>query len=165
MRRMLGLMVLMACAGGEVDTDPLPQDCEPADSPSLEFARDLSVGVMTDGDVIAYGTPPQGGAPYAPFQVRVDADVPTGERFPVVATAVTTDTQEEIGTAAQNQAFICSNTGVHAGWRFGGEVHIRFWDQPLEDLEGREITVSLTLDDGSGLVLDAGATGVLSWDL
>lgn len=162
-RRFVACIVCLAACNGTTGTD-IDIDTEPcalSGDPQFEFAQDLTGGVHAAGEDIWYGLPPQGGAPYAPFQIRIEAELDPGVRIPVEASAVDVATDEEIGTASQAQAFICSNTGVHEGWLFGGEVHIRFWDLSLDELAGRAIDVRLWMDDGAGLSLEGSSSGTL----
>jgi hypothetical protein len=161
MRRWCGVGVLSAaCAGAGPEVGP----CEPADGvPALEIGQQLAVdGPMHDGDPVSYGIPPQGGAPYAPFELRLQAELvePTA-RVVSSGEAVERSTGEVIGSVEQTQAFFCSNTGVHEGWLYGGELHLRFWDEPLEALEGREIEVRVRVELLDGELVEAGAVGTL----
>ncbi len=174
----LGFLISSACAGpaGHGDTD-LPGDTDDTDvvvsptcawgaEPALEFARSVATGRPPDGAAIEYGNPPQGGAPYAPFEVRLHAEFDTTQRIEVSANAVDTTSGEELGTIVQPQVFLCANAGPHAGWLYGGEVHVRFWDRTLEELEGKvvKVTMSVALPDGAEPVL-ADSTGALTWVL
>lgn len=157
------LLAFVACDEPEPEP-PLPTGpCAPADGVEvMEFAQNLGEGPMADGDAVSYGTPPQGGAPYAPFQLRMQSSLAAGERVPLEAVAIEVATDMEIGRVEQTQSFLCANTGVHEGWLWGTEVHVRFPGIPLEDLDGREVRFEIALPDQSMVV---GANGVLSWDL
>lgn len=159
-------LVVAGCAGGDPDP-PVPEGCMWDGVPALEVAQDLSTGApMDDGDDVAYGTPPQGGAAYAPFQVRLHGTPPegVGERWPVTATAYDAGTGDVLGEASQPQAFFCANTGVHDGWLFGGEVHVRFPGVALEDLQDRPVDVALAVVHPDGDVVTE-VSGVLRWRL
>jgi hypothetical protein len=173
----LGLLLCSACAGhpGHDDTDR-PTDTDDTDvvsptcawdpPPLVEFARSVAAGMPPDGTPIEYGNPPQGGAPYAPFEVRLHAEFDTTQRIEVSANAVDTTSGEELGTIVQPQVFLCANAGPHAGWLYGGEVHVRFWDRSLEELEGKvvKVTLSVALPDGAAPVV-ADTSGALTWVL
>ncbi len=174
----IAFLISAACVGpvGHGDTDP-PGDTDDTDVvvsptcawgalPVLEFARSVATGLPPDGTVIEYGNPPQGGAPYAPFEVRLHAEFDTTQRIEVSANAVDTTSGEELGTIVQPQVFLCANAGPHAGWLYGGEVHVRFWDRTLEELEGKVVKVTMTvaLPDGAAPVV-AETTGALTWVL
>jgi hypothetical protein len=161
--RLVGAPLLAACA-----PEP-PPPCAWSDAPALEVGRDVAVATLPpEGSTapIDYGNPPQGGAPYAPLQVRLRAEIDElpfrGELHATVRDAVD---GEEIGSAAQAQAFVCSNTGPHEGWLYGGELHLRFWDRSLEELSGRAVAVrvELALPDGDEVVARGG--GILTWTL
>lgn len=169
-------VILAACTGpsgdGPSDDDTDDTDlhvvspCAWATDPVAEFARDVSGGMAPDGTLIEYGNPPQGGAPYAPFEVRMHASYDTSTRIEVSATAVDHELGTELGSIAQPQVFLCANAGPHAGWLYGGEVHVRFWEQALEALEGRvvDITLSVALPGGVEPVT-AHTSGALTWTL
>jgi hypothetical protein len=159
------VLALGACVGD----GPEPEvPCGPVgDTPALQIGQHLAVdGPMQAGDDVGYGTPPQGGAPYAPFEVRLQAVLgDPASRVAARGSAVEVATGEVIGSVEQTQAFFCSNTGVHEGWLYGGEIHIRFWDEPLEALEGREIDVLVEIDLPEGELVTAGGRGVLRAEL
>jgi hypothetical protein len=164
----VGWVLLAAVACDEPDPEPPGEPCAwdaPAD---LEAGTDIAAsGVLRDGVDLPYGTPPQGGAAYAPFQVRVHGAPPEdlSERWVVSGAAYDAATDEPLGDAAQPQAFFCSNTGVHEGWLFGGEVHIRFWDVALEALADREVRVEISAALPDGQTPTTSATGTLRWRL
>jgi hypothetical protein len=123
---------------------------------------------MPDGADVPYGTPPQGGAPYAPLQVVVRG--PTSGDDPPVAWARATDVDvgEVIGTdhlepdpGTPVRSWVCSNVGAFSGWWYAGEVHLRFWDLPLDELEGRDVRFDVRITLPGGAVAEASATGVL----
>lgn len=180
MRRTLLLWFLCSAAcvgGGNGGHTDLPGDTDDTDvtvtapcawkePPRVEFARDVTTGTPPDGTAIQYGNPPQGGAPYAPFEVRLHAEYDTTQRIEVSANAIDTTSGEELGTIVQPQVFLCSNAGPHAGWLYGGEVHVRFWDRSLEELEGREVRVTLNVAlPGGAEPVVASTTGPLTWTL
>jgi hypothetical protein len=120
-------------------------------------------GQMVDGDAISVGIPPQGGAPYAPFQVRTQMWLSDpSARVPATATATEISTGEVIGSVEQTQAFFCSNTGVHDGWLYGGEIHVRFWGITLDNLEGREVEVVIEITPEGEDPITAQASGTLT---
>lgn len=172
MARWIG-WVLVGCAacGGDEPYPPEPPDAGPCAweaAPQLQAGFDLAAeGPIGADDVVPYGRPPQGGAPYAPFQVRAHVAW-EGDALPrwlVRGSAVERSTGAPIGAAEQPQTFFCSNTGPHEGWLFGGEVHLRFPDDTLEALEGRVIDVSFALVLGDGEEVEATGGGTLTWTL
>jgi hypothetical protein len=161
----VGWVLLAAVACGEPDPEPPGEPCAWDAPAELEAGYDIAAsGLLRDGVDVPYGTPPQGGAPYAPFQVRVHAAAPaTGERWVVSGAAYDAETDALLGDASQPQAFFCSNTGVHEGWLFGGEVHVRFWDVALDALSDREVRVELSVALPDGQTPIVSATGPLRW--
>ena len=169
MKRWIGLMVLAACEpGSETDPEPPVVDCAWAGEPELQAGIDLAVGPAGEDDTIPYGNPPQGGAPYAPYQLRAHmAFDPEGPlpRWALEGEAVERETGAVIGAVVQPQTFFCSNTGPHQGWMYGGEIHLRFPGIALVDLEGKAIDVRFEATTADGEVLEATGGGTLAWTL
>lgn len=163
MRRVLALG-LVACGAPSDDPDVPVDPCAPDGEPALAFGQQLALGAMEDGDPVAYGIPPQGGAPYVPVEVRVRADLVELERLPVVATVWDAE-GEALGSASETRAFLCANVGPHLGWRYGGEVHARFDGWSLDALRGLAVTVEVvaTLPDGTDVA--SSHPGTLAWTL
>lgn len=127
--------------------------------PTLELAQTDTPFGLADGDALFCGTPPQGGAPYAPFRLRVrgisDLDAPW------VEIAVRDPDDVVLGEAAQAHGFLCANAGNDAGWWVASEVHARFAGLELGDLDGRALQVDVTVD-AAGTRLEAGYEGVVA---
>jgi hypothetical protein len=160
-------MLFVACvepSPKERPEKPEPVDpCLPHDQPTLEIAQEEGAPFgLLDGDPIFYGHPPQGGAPYAPFRMRLSglADL-TEVGAAVLAVAVDTHTGETLGTAELNHRWICANVGDDAGFHVGADVHMRFYGWTLEELVGREADLQLLVEDGQGVTVDAGYRGPL----
>jgi hypothetical protein len=156
-----------ACGGpttddGPVDTDVGADGCEGAAS-GVQMGLDLAQGLLLDGADVPYGQPPQGGAPYTPLEVRFHGVLEPGTRVPITLTAVAPD-GTPLGDITQTVGPLCANTGPHDGWWFGGEIHLRYWERTLEELEGREVevTAEVVLDGGA---LTTAASGTLAWTL
>lgn len=148
---------LVACAA-EV---PLPP-CEEPGEPHLEVApSDLDFGEFTDGDALWYGTPPQGGAPYSPFHARAGGMTKLDEGVHVVLAAADVD-GTTLGDVAYDVRFVCANVGDSAGSWVGSDLHLRFFDWSLADLEGRTADVTIRVTDQTGTTLDADLTGLLT---
>lgn len=146
----------LACTPGEAPS------CDGDGSPELQIGqRLLDEGPAPTEGPIRYGNPPQGGAPYAPFEIRMRWPIDTSTRVTVSAVATERETGEELGSAAQSQAFFCANAGGHVGWRFGGEVHVRFWGIELHDLEGRHIDLDVDLQLPEGEAASVSTSGPL----
>ena len=122
MRTVVILSCLMAC-----EPEPAPPaagtcDLIEGETPSLDVSHYSEFG---DAPEIVYcGIPPQGGAPYAPFGVRLRGVEPDDLGVNLILTAVDLDTGEEIGVAEYNQVMICSNVCNNAGYSVGAELHM-----------------------------------------
>ncbi len=69
-----------------------------------------------------------------------------------------------LGDADLVHRFLCANTGVHEGWLVAGEVHLRFWRETLEDLEGRSAAITATVTGADGTEATTGYEGELVWE-
>lgn len=158
-----------ACTdGGPPGDGPDPTDpCAHTGAAALELGQRLSTeGVATDGGDVGYGQPPQGGAPFTPYEIRLKADLGEAElplRMNAWGEAHERGTGELLGDVEQPSAFFCSNTGVHEGWLYGGEVHVRFWGWALEDLEGKDVDITVGVDLPDGTQVLAETSGPLVW--
>lgn len=163
----LMLTLLTAGCEGEGTDDPHTDVSACEEGRAFEFGRDVGAAVMQDGDEVAYGTPPQGGAPYAPFEVRMRGPYTLGERLTLEGDIHDRSDGRLLAEARQGQAFFCGNTGAHAGWWFGNEIHLRFSDpqDTLASLEGLDVTVRLALTMADGDVETSTAEGTLVWRL
>lgn len=161
----------VACTGAPVvdddtdDTDPVVVDCATTASPALEFAQELASGPMADRADVDIGIPPQGGAPYAPFELRLRAELDDLARLDAHGEIVDAATDELLGDITESKAFLCANVGVHAGWRYGGELHVRFWDRVREELDGRSVRVELEVALPDTTVVGSSHPGTLRWTL
>lgn len=165
--RSLGAIALLAVACDDAPDlpEPEPPDCQAEGEPVLELGRDLGrEGPLTGPAALDYGHPPQGGAPYLPLELRARGPLVPGLRVPVLAEATGPD-GEILGDADVGTVFLCSNTGPHAGWWFGGEIHVRFWGRALEDLEGLPVDVRFTVEPPDDPPFSAEVRGTLAWTL
>ena len=161
-----------ACVGPTGDGDPNDEpECGPGGVPSLEVAQGaLEFGAVIDGVDIVYGRPPQGGAPYAPFRLRMAGMAYEDDAIEVVMLATEVGTDVELGTGSFDQRFICSNVGESEGYLVGSELHMRFPGWSLDDLRDRSANVVVTVTDALGtemtfeyqghLVMDGDDTGL-----
>lgn len=153
-RLVIAILCLAAC--DEEPPDPPPkgdQVCEDAADPALEVSHYGTFEAL--GDVVYCGIPPQGGAPYAPFGLRVrgvHAD-PTGA-IPVNITVVDTQTDEVLSDADFFQRFLCANAGESDGWLVGSEFHPRFFDNTVDDLHERQVEITFRADGVDGAVAE-----------
>ncbi len=102
-----------------------PEGCEPVrgEDPVLEVNHYGTFGEL--GDTVWCAIPPQGGAPYAPFGLRVRGVLPLeGNGLHVTIRAVDTATQEAVGEGEFWDAFLCSNVGDNEGYWIKNELHL-----------------------------------------
>ena len=142
-------LALMGC-DEEPKPDPDPGACDQAKVAALEVSH---YGTFAELDDIVYcGIPPQGGAPYAPFGLRVRGVEPTDTGvIPVTITATDTTSGEVVGMGEFNERFLCANAGESDGWFVGAEFHLRFSGYELSELHEREIEISFEAEGLDGL--------------
>lgn len=148
MPRALTLIFALAACGHAADSSEPPVgacDLAPGDSPALEVSHYGTYDAL--GDVVYCGIPPQGGAPYAPFGVRIRGMTPEDNGgMHVVITATDATTQEVVGESEFWERFLCSNVGESEGYWVAAEFHLRFYGRTLEDLHGREVDIAFTAE-------------------
>ena len=164
MRARFPFLLLLAACG---DTVPIhtgigPTGCEASADPVLEIAQYGPYGELQDGSDLLYGHPPQGGAPYAPFSLRISGMEQGELGMQIEMEAVDADSGELLGTASYAQRFICSNTGENLGTFVGADLHMRFFGGELSDLEGRTANVTISATNDGGTRAEAGYLGVLT---
>jgi len=147
-------LIAVAC---DVDEPPPPPpsaqgSCDISD---VGFCDALQGGISPEemGEVL-YGTPPQGGAPYAPFTLRFSGLDQPDEGLLISMTAVDTITGEVLADNEYGQWLACANVGDHAGWLVGPEFHLRFFGYELEELEGRTAEFIVVATDVRGVAAE-----------
>jgi hypothetical protein len=162
MRRVFAILpILYACGDAPDDTGDAPESCEATSNPLLEIAQYGPYGELVDGSALLFGNPPQGGAPYAPFSLRISGMDQGDLGMGIEMEAIDSDTQELLGTGSYTQRFLCSNTGDNDGTFVGADLHMRFFGWALEDLDGRAAQVVITAANDDGIQVEASYLGVL----
>ncbi|MEN0061455.1 MAG: hypothetical protein AAGA48_04845 [Myxococcota bacterium] len=133
--------LVVACSDGEPPVSPHP--CA-SDETSLEVAPpDGEYGDLARGGAFAAGIPPQGGAPYSPLRLRVTGP---GELFDGIDVDIAVFEDGALLTETQlPMRLTCANVGDNAGRWVGAEVHLRYFGLELEELDGRDVTVEVTV--------------------
>lgn len=142
MRTLLPVLLLAACEPPErppcaTDADPL-LEAKPAEA---AFGEHLA------GDPLLYGTPPQGGAPYAPVDLRVSGLEGMAEGVLIELYGTDLDSGELLGTLQYPTRLVCANVGDSAGSWLANDVHHRFYGWELADLAGRAMALEVTVTD------------------
>lgn len=154
----VGLLLLGACADGG---DPAP--CDALGDAGLEVApADVEFGAFTPGDPLLYGNPPQGGAPFSPFHARVTGvpDLDEGATLNLHAVDPTDDAL--LGDTTYELRLVCANVGDSAGQWLGTDLHQRFDGWSLDDLAGRTMHLTLTVENAAGDHVEAALEGLLT---
>ena len=157
------LLTLAACGDGGTsqDTGAPAGLCEATNDPLLELAQYGPYGELDDGADCLFGHPPQGGAPYAPFSLRISGMDQDDLGMDVQMTATDADSGEILGTGDYLQRFICSNVGDNDGKFVGADLHMRFYGWELSELEGRTADVLISVSNDNGDRVEAGFQGLL----
>jgi len=164
------LLLLGACAGDPADapdSGTLTADtgatwdvpCAVRGEPELEVAHALDPWGL-DEAAIGCGIPPQGGAPYARFRLRI-ANLDLSDGGTVAVTLTDRDSGEALGAAELTMGFVCANVGDDADHWLGSEVHARFDGYQVDELIGRRVEVTASVE-GDGQQVVATGTGTLS---
>ena len=107
------------------------------------------------GDIAYCAIPPQGGAPYAPFGVRVKGLVPMDNNAAhTTITATDSATDEEVGLTDFWDAYLCANAGESAGYWIKNEFHLRFFGYTLEELHGRQVDIRFDVEGADGTLTE-----------
>jgi hypothetical protein len=144
------LLALLACAavpdgGGEDTAPPAAPDCFAEGDPRMEVALESGgFEEVSEGMIAPVSIPPQGGAPYTPWQVRVTGDGALNLGVRMVATA------GDLGDVVLDLTPICANVEPNDGWWMLTGVHVRYWDYTVEELVGRTVDVHFSLQDVGG---------------
>lgn len=150
------LLPALACGDRPVEDSAEPAGvCDPiaGEAPELEVRH---YAEFTEPVATVYcGIPPQGGAPYAPFGIRVHGIDPfEGNAMTVTITATDTTTDEVVGTGEFTNLFLCSNIGENEGWWLLNEVHLRFAGHTTDDLHGRTVAFEFAAEGLTETVTD-----------
>ena len=153
-RALLGLGLLGACDGGP---DVSPHPCASPEL-GLEVAPPGGdYGDLTDGGELWTGIPPQGGAPYSPFRVRLEGPADLFDGIDV--RMAVTEGDEVVADDTIPMRLVCANVGESAGRWVGSEVHLIYTGHSLEDLSGRDVNVTVTVNGGADGELEVSAHG------
>jgi len=169
-RALLAGSLLVACSGGGAPPEDPTGDtgavdtsvpCYPHGDPTLEVGEG-GEGWGIDGVAIETGIPPQGGAPYARFRVRV-ANLDLHEGADVRVDLFTAGSDMQLGTVAVAAGFVCANVGENADHWVTPEVHVRFDGADLLDLHEVPVDIEASVVGVEGSVARSG-DGVLMVD-
>lgn len=160
--RFFALLTMSACAGGPPTPVPVGP-CESVDAPWAELSQGDGWG-LDDGEPVAFGIPPQGGAPYAPFVVRLHGMPASVDGYHVEMSAFDPTVGEVVGTGSYDQRFVCANVGENEGTRVASEFHMRFIGWEPVDLAGHEVDVEIAVSSPDAEVT-VGYRGPLDWVL
>jgi hypothetical protein len=139
------LLLLLACAApGKGGDDP----CLPGDGPTLTVGTgELAFEPVAAGDTVELVHGPQGG-----FHTHVGLSATFLDASATVAAVMTGSIDGEVLAESAPYLTLRCNPETHALESWGTRL---IWDALPEDLDGKPITVSVTLTDAAGTTLDA----------
>ncbi|MEM6926686.1 MAG: hypothetical protein AAF602_07155 [Myxococcota bacterium] len=140
---MYGLIALIGCDPG----DPISAHPCATDEMGVEVAPpDGDYGDLEAGGAFWVGIPPQGGAPYTPFRVRISG--PDAMFDGVDVEVRVTEGDALVAENVVPKGLTCANVGENAGRWVGSEVHLRYYGLELAELDGRDVEVEVTIVGG-----------------
>lgn len=152
--RLVLLALLTGCT--TVQSDP----CRQVGDPILELARgDHSFDEPITA--LSYGIPPQGGAPYTPLRARVDGLDVQGQYVHFQMTAVDPTDGTDLGGVDYDVRLVCANVGESAGTWVLSDLHFRYFDWSMDELEGRSAEITVVATDADGVEVESKAKGPL----
>ncbi len=119
-----------------------------SDTVGLEVAPpEGDFGDLAEGGLFWVGDPPQGGAPFSPFRIRVSGPDAMFDGVDVNVRVVGTDgtliTEDSV-----EKGLTCANVGENAGLWVGSEVHLRYYGFVKEELHGLDVEVEVEVIGG-----------------
>lgn len=99
-------------------------------------------GDLVSGGTLWFGNPPQGGAPYSPFRLRILGDVAFGDGVFVEMTAADPN-GVELAYTSLFLGLACANVGESEGMWVGSEAHMRYDGFSLDALDDRVASLFL----------------------
>lgn len=135
--RLLPVLLLAACATGP---EPEPPPLHPCEQQAREVQATPARGAwgdLHDGGTLWCGNPPQGGAPYSPFRVRMKGPEVVGDGVTLEMLAIEQGTGVELAYTQLTMGLTCANVGENEGWWVGSEAHMRYTGFSLDELGGR----------------------------
>jgi hypothetical protein len=114
-----------------------------------------------DGDDLVAATPPQGGAPYTPLRARVTGLVDPQVGVTLSLSGVDPSDGSEYGEISYDTRLVCANVGDSAGLWLAADVHYRYFDWDLGELDGRRAEISFSVEDLDGNVVESSLGGTL----
>jgi hypothetical protein len=144
----VGLLVgVAACDPASELPPPLPDHLCATEEQVVDLAPpEGDYGDLASGSDLWCGNPPQGGAPYSPFRVRLQGPEAYSDGIIVELTAVDADTDELLADTEVAIQPICANVGESAKWWVGSEAHMRYDGWSLPDLDGRDAVFSVVVN-------------------
>ncbi len=136
--------------------------CESDEDPSVQVVpAGLGFDEWLDGDPLVAATPPQGGAPYTPLRARVTGLVDPQIGVTLSLSGVDPSDGSEYGEISYDTRLICANVGESAGLWLAADVHYRYFEWELGELDGREAEISFSVEDLHGNVVESSIGGTL----
>ena len=147
---------LMASACTSVEDAP----CQAIGDESLDVVpAGMGFDEWSSGEALVAAIPPQGGAPYTPLRARVSGLVDPGIGVTVRVSGIDPDDGSEFGQIDYDTRLVCANVGDSAGSWLAADVHFRYFEWELSELDGRQAEITFEVEDGDGNVVSTVLTG------
>lgn len=160
--RLLIVAVSLLAVGFAGCTSSPEAPCESDEDPSVRVVpAGLGFDEWMPGDGLIAATPPQGGAPYTPLRARVSGLVNPQNGVTLSLTGRDPDDGSEYGEVSYDTRLICANVGDSAGLWLAADVHYRYVDWELAELDGREAQIAFSVEDLDGNVVETEIEGIL----
>jgi hypothetical protein len=144
---MRGPLLLAVALLGACSAEPVPQPpllpCEQEEAEVEATPARGAWGDLYDGGTLWCGNPPQGGAPYSPFRVRMTGPEAVGDGITLELVAVEQGTGVELAYTELTMGLTCANVGENEGYWVGSEAHMRYTGFSLEELGGRQAELQI----------------------
>lgn len=150
---------LLGCPGAPTSSGT----CDVNDAPTIDAAQTGGDWNLPEG-VVNFGIPPQGGAPYAPFEVRL-VGVEAAEAYRIRMSAIIDG--ETYTTPPINERFVCRNVGEESGTRYTPDLHMRFFgsEPPELDQLDVELVFEAYIGNADEPIVSRSIDAVLDWTL
>lgn len=138
--------------------DEVPGPCE-VEATGIDVAPPFGTfGELVDGSDLWFGNPPQGGAPYSPFRVRVHGPEAFEDGVTIEMSAVDAADGTELAWTSLTMGLTCANVGENEGYWVGSEAHMRYSGWSIADLVGRTALVTITASGIADPTVSSSAT-------
>ncbi len=126
------------CEVDEVVPDPPAHPCH-SDVARVEVSPpNGAYNDLEDGASLWFGRPPQGGAPFSPFRIRILGPDAFADGIELEMEVEQATDGAQLAYTTLPLGLTCANVGDSSGYWVSAEAHMRYEGWELDDLEARE---------------------------